>query len=340
MGMNFPDAVILGSRFKIYVWDGEKWKASSVAPSKLTPLMNSGVGAPGGQAEYTRGDHVHPTDTTRAPVNSPIFSGGVTTDTLTVTGTATFGGGLRTENGRIVVQGHDPQPAVTAHAGARGHARGFFLDTNNYLALGSMDGAGIVSTNVARFDNSGHIWLNGTATLGRDPGAPMEVASKQYVDARAGAGTGAYMPLAGGGMQGMFYPANSPNTLTQAGWGYSIEAYSMGGNDACITFHRPGAFACNFGLGGDANFWYGGWSFGAGVAHRFWTTRDFGSVPVNNSRLAYAGDYTHAVNSGVAEPYGGAVLTGCQGVTYGPMHVRRYRYLQFLTTSWWTAAYA
>lgn len=38
------------------------------------PAMN-GTASPGSVAEYARGDHVHPVDTTRAPLNSPTFSG-------------------------------------------------------------------------------------------------------------------------------------------------------------------------------------------------------------------------------------------------------------------------
>jgi microcystin-dependent protein len=34
-----------------------------------------GVAAPGVAASYSRGDHVHPTDTSRAPLNAPVFTG-------------------------------------------------------------------------------------------------------------------------------------------------------------------------------------------------------------------------------------------------------------------------
>jgi hypothetical protein len=46
-------------------------------PSQDPPLMNSGgVGLPGtDNSLYARGDHVHPTDTSRAPIESPEFTG-------------------------------------------------------------------------------------------------------------------------------------------------------------------------------------------------------------------------------------------------------------------------
>src|SRR5215831_2536227 len=42
------------------------------------PLIN-GTAAPGTATRWARGDHVHPTDTTRAPLNSPSFTGTPTT---------------------------------------------------------------------------------------------------------------------------------------------------------------------------------------------------------------------------------------------------------------------
>jgi len=43
----------------------------------LTPIM-AGVAAIGTSLRYARQDHVHPTDTTRAPLASPVFTGNVT----------------------------------------------------------------------------------------------------------------------------------------------------------------------------------------------------------------------------------------------------------------------
>jgi hypothetical protein len=46
-------------------------------PSNLTPLMD-GAAAAGTLTPYARGDHVHPSDTSRAPIANPIFTGTVT----------------------------------------------------------------------------------------------------------------------------------------------------------------------------------------------------------------------------------------------------------------------
>jgi hypothetical protein len=40
----------------------------------ITPAMN-GVASAGSSSQWSRGDHVHPTDTSRAPLNSPAFTG-------------------------------------------------------------------------------------------------------------------------------------------------------------------------------------------------------------------------------------------------------------------------
>jgi hypothetical protein len=44
------------------------------APSNANPVMDS-VAAPGVSALFARGDHVHPSDTSRAPLASPTFTG-------------------------------------------------------------------------------------------------------------------------------------------------------------------------------------------------------------------------------------------------------------------------
>ena len=48
--------------------------AGGAAPSGANPIMD-GTAAPGSSALYSRGDHVHPSDTTKAPLASPTFTG-------------------------------------------------------------------------------------------------------------------------------------------------------------------------------------------------------------------------------------------------------------------------
>lgn len=340
--LNFPDNAAPGAIWPPYIFDGKKWQLLETQPSDFLPLVNAGAGNAGAMDSYARGDHVHPTDQTRAPVNSPIFTGTLTTDTLTVTISSTIGAGLRTENGRIVSAGNG-QPSVTAHSNARGHAAGFFLDTGNYLAFGYMDGAGNPQTNIARFDNSGHLWVNGTTVVSRDPSGPMEVATKQYVDAKAASGGGsgtAYMPLAGGGMTGLLYPMPSYGGVGLAGWAVSLEVYSINGQDATMSFHIPGQIALNFGLGGN-NFLMGGWSHAPNY-YQLWSTKDFTGYPASNARMPHAGDYdTNMTVQPFAEPYGGAAMTGgtgCGLLSPIPM-TARYRYMQLFTTGWYTIGY-
>ena len=54
--------------------------ASVPVPATTTPGMD-GTGAAGVAVTYSRGDHVHPTDTTRAPLASPAFTGTPTSPT-------------------------------------------------------------------------------------------------------------------------------------------------------------------------------------------------------------------------------------------------------------------
>jgi hypothetical protein len=127
-------------------------------------------------------------------------------------------------------------------------------------------------------------------------------------------------------------------TIAQAGAGSVMFQGAGGGNEAFFTFHRPGAFAGNFGINAGNRLGYGGWSWGAAF-YQLWSTQDFTSTPVSNGRLVYAGDYSHPTYSGLAEPYGGAVHTGCGG-TDSTQQTFRYRYMQLFTTGWFTVGYA
>jgi len=70
--------------------------AASAAPYTSAPTMN-GTAAPGISAQYSRGDHVHPTDASLAPKASPTLTGTVTaTGPLVLTGIPTSKTGLPT----------------------------------------------------------------------------------------------------------------------------------------------------------------------------------------------------------------------------------------------------
>lgn len=60
-----------------------QWVTSGTA-SSATPLMD-GVAATGVASPYSREDHVHPTDTSRAPTASPTFTGTITAATTNTT---------------------------------------------------------------------------------------------------------------------------------------------------------------------------------------------------------------------------------------------------------------
>lgn len=74
----------------LYFWQKIKaafaLKTEVPAKSSTTPKAN-GTAATGSETAYAAGDHVHPTDTTRAPLASPAFTGTPTAPTA-ATGTA------------------------------------------------------------------------------------------------------------------------------------------------------------------------------------------------------------------------------------------------------------
>jgi hypothetical protein len=77
-----PMALLSGGSLPDAPNDGQQYGRQSLGWTAISsgggaPLMN-GVAAAGVAASYSRSDHVHPTDTSRAPVASPVFTGSIT----------------------------------------------------------------------------------------------------------------------------------------------------------------------------------------------------------------------------------------------------------------------
>jgi hypothetical protein len=72
------------------------------------PAVN-GTAAPGTSSRYSRADHVHPTDTTRAPVNAPTFTGKVTVAAAGIE----FTDGVQTKQGTPSLT--EIKPTITAN---------------------------------------------------------------------------------------------------------------------------------------------------------------------------------------------------------------------------------
>jgi len=184
-----------------------------------------------------------------------------------------------------------------------------------------------------------------------------DLATTAYVENRAQAWAAQYaapkVNRAGDTMGGLLTTAAGGNIGSGGGMN-SIMVMGGASDWAAMSFHSPGAFACNFGLNpGDGNFYCGGWSLGAGNAYKFWTTRNLN--PIQDGRLVYAGDFTaprtgNQVTGGIFEPRTGAVVTGLwfvggdAGAT-GSLAITcqggRWRFMQLLTPGgWYTVGYA
>lgn len=118
--------------------------ATANAPSSTSPKMD-GIAAAGSEADYSRGDHVHPSDTTRAPLASPAFTGTPTAPTA--------------------AQGTDTtQLATTAFVQAAVAAAGIGLE---FEIVASLPGSG-AANKIYLLSNSGsgtnvydeYIWVN------------------------------------------------------------------------------------------------------------------------------------------------------------------------------------
>jgi hypothetical protein len=78
VGQKYPASPLAG--IPTYTWDGEKWTTQggsivSASPGTLLPLMNAKPALVGVSTNFSREDHVHPVDTSRAPFDAMAYSG-------------------------------------------------------------------------------------------------------------------------------------------------------------------------------------------------------------------------------------------------------------------------
>lgn len=161
------------------------------------------------------------------------------------------------------------------------------------------------------------------------------LATQSYVEDRAAAWAHAIadpkVNRAGDTMTGLLATAASGNIGSGGGMN-SLMVYGGAGDWAAMTFHSPNTFAGNFGMHPNGDFYCGGYSYGAGVTYKFWTTRNL--APVTDGRLANLGSSFISFGGTVDVP-NGAVMVGANTTATGQLQYIRYRYLQLLVPSGW-----
>ena len=331
--LSFPDSPTLGQIFPPYTWDGEKWTNGADPlplgdpPDDTNPLVN-GVNIPGIVTKYSRGDHVHPTDTSRVVPNNASLTNTTNAEAVTITGDITISGVITSR-----AKGHSLGTASgTASPPLKSEANIIFYDAggDNWAGMGS--------------DNGGNVWirtgLTGTPgpalfidqarniTFLKSPIAPTpgagdnstKIATTAFV--LANPASGPFVLLSGGTMTGMLTVANGD-------W----RVYRSDGTGVVFLNNT-----------GDRYIYYNGSSYQLPGAHayssngRLWGSGDF-PAPIVNIRMAYLGDLLHAFSSGLNEPYGGGCTTGSDGYSDGV--IQRYRQFQIqIGATWYAVAYA
>lgn len=376
MGFDFPASPNVGDRYPAspiaglptYAWDGEKWTtAASVGyasslPWGLNPWMD-GAPLPGNSTNYSRGDHVHPTDNTLAPIANPTFTGtmgiaalsiagNAAANTLNVTGnaqlntatanTATFGALSATStlavNGLSTI-GHIDASAVSIpvawgsiELGTNSVAQTPFIDFHSSGINHDYDARIIASGGSASVDGAGGLTLGAAIVTGPAPPPgdnSQRIATTAWVNANAP--TGSYFPLAGGTVSGNVNVNGDIYTTQGAGAGAGV-----------CYLGNTGSYYINF---DGSNYVMPNAPLIVGNG-RLWGTNDFGSAPCSQMRLVYVADQWVQNIAGMTESYSGAVLTGGTGINYylaaGGLYgmYLRYRQVQLYTTGWFAIGYA
>ncbi len=329
--MDFPSAPTSGQIYAGYKWDGAKWTCSTAplpmgdSPSDTNPLVN-GVNIPGIVTKYSRGDHVHPTDTTRAKPNNETLTGAPTGGSAGITGNITVNGVFFSS----AKQHYLGAPSGPGYTASKAEANIILYDAggDNWAGMGT--------------DSGGNWWLrtglSGTpapaiyidqarnVTLSKSPVAPTPAAGTNNTQAAttnfvlSNPATGPYLPLTGGTTTGGIFYVNG-----------DLRTYRSDGTGVIYLANT-----------GDRYLYYNGAGFHMNGAHcysaagRLWGAADF-PTPIVNIRLAYLADQTLAYGAGLTESYGGGVITGRSG--YGD--TSRYRQFQIqLGAGWYAVGYA
>lgn len=211
---------------------------SGAAPSNAVPLMDATPGLVGTSLAFARADHVHPTDTTRAPLNSPLFTGapqaptptlGDNTTNIATTAFVTTAVGAQIPIGGIVAYtGSTPPNAAFQFANGQAISRTAFATLFGLIGILFGSGDGVNTYNIPD--------LRGRVIAGVDGGANRLTLATMSSQALAGIGGAELKAL---------LTANLP-PYTPAG---GVTSTLVNGGSTFYGFVTPGT---NVGFGGTA----------------------------------------------------------------------------------------
>jgi hypothetical protein len=335
--LNFPDAPTVGQSFPPYTWDGVKWVWATPIdphsygdpPSDTNPLMN-GVLMPGLSYSYSRADHVHPTDTSRAPLPNPSLTGTTTAPAASVTSVSVAGTFMAVGDGNLL---GNPSGASQPAAVAKSDANIILYDggPDNWAGIGTdQNGRWWIRTGLSGQPSAAFfIDQARDATFLKTPIAPTPPSS----DSSSKFATTAF--VAANPASGPYIPLNANSNVTGR-----LDV----GNGDWRVYRSDGTGVVFLNNTGDRYLYFNGSGYHMPGAHansangRLWGAGDF-PTPIINIRLAYLGDPVFANNSGLQEPYGGGCTTGHDGLYTGLQWRFRQFQIQLGNGGWYAVGY-
>jgi hypothetical protein len=141
------------------------------ATATVLPVMN-GVAALGGQGKWSDGGHVHPIDTSRAPLASPVFTGTVTAPALTISLLATPG--VLKNNGSGVISSTAGPSTSFVKADGSVDAGAYITGNQTITLSGSVTGSGTTAITTVYGSISANSVIANTTSI---PAIPVAVSA-------------------------------------------------------------------------------------------------------------------------------------------------------------------
>jgi hypothetical protein len=214
--------------------------------ASATPLVN-GTAAVGTSLRYARADHVHPTDTTRAALNSPTFTGTPSLPTGTTAVTQTAGNNTTALATTAFVQQEVPTASTTVAGKVELATNAETITSNSVSVVPALD---VIPAIITRPENRSLNYINSTAVSGSGSASPNTAGLREIFLSSLSAGRSAYWLGVPGFNQTACLMSRANNQLIDFSKKIWVSGKSCAGFNIATNYMGDSNTMCRVTLGG------------------------------------------------------------------------------------------